>query len=306
VLALLAIGRLVHPGLYERYLKGLLDRLSALGVVPILGPGLALLVAFFFLPILVLVGISFQTEFAPGTVTGLTLANYAAIFGDAYFLATLGRTLGMGVAVAATALLIGYPVAYHVTRLESPRRRAFFLLLVMVPYLTSVVVRTFGWLMILLQNGFLNVALRWAGLTEEGVKLVNNEYGIYIGLVHVFLPVAVISLMTSLGKIDPSLERAARDLGASRLGVLRHVLLPLSRKGLLGGFLLVFALTISSFTTPSILGGTTEVMATAIYTYVGYLTNFNLAAALAIVLMAVAIVVIVVSNHLGGGRRGTV
>jgi putative spermidine/putrescine transport system permease protein len=112
--------------------------------------------------------------------------------------------------------------------------------------------------------------------------------------------------MTSLGKIDPSLERAARDLGASRLGVLRHVLLPLSRKGLLGGFLLVFALTISSFTTPSILGGTTEVMATAIYTYVGYLTNFNLAAALAIVLMAVAIVVIVVSNHLGGGRRGAV
>lgn len=286
---------------YSSYLKDLLDRLSVLGVLPMLTPGMLLLLVFFFLPVLVLVGISFQTEFLPGTVTDLTLENYVKIFSDSYFIDTLIRTLVMGVAVAVTTLIIGYPVAYHITRLESSRKRAFFLLLVMVPYLTSVVVRTFGWLIILLQNGFLNTFLRWTGLSQ-GVKLVNNEYGIYIGLVHVFLPIAVISLMTSLGKIDPSLEKAARDLGASRLRVVRHILLPLSKQGLLGGFLLVFALTISSFTTPSILGGTTEVMATAIYTYVGYLTNFNLAAALAIVLMVFAVAVIVISNHLGQSR----
>lgn len=283
------------------HLKNLLDRLSVLGSIPLLSPGLLFLLVFFFLPVLVLVGISFQTEFLPGTITGLTLDNYSKIFSDPYFVDTLIRTLVMGVAVAVSTLMIGYPVAYHITRIESSRKRAFFLLLVMVPYLTSVVVRTFGWLIILLQNGFLNTFLRWTGLSQ-GVKLVNNEYGIYIGLVHVFLPVAVISLMTSLGKIDPSLEKAARDLGASRLGVVRHILLPLSKQGLLGGFLLVFALTISSFTTPSILGGTTEVMATAIYTYVGYLTNFNLAAALAIVLMVFAVAVIAISNHLGQSR----
>lgn len=270
-----------------------------------LTPGMLVLLVFFFIPMLVLVGISLQTEFLPGTVTGLTLENYIKIFSDPYFIDTLIRTLILGVAVAVTTLVIGYPVAYHITRLESARKRAFFLLLVMVPYLTSVVVRTFGWLIILLQNGFLNTFLRWTGLSQ-GVKLVNNEYGIYIGLVHVFLPIAVISLMTSLGKIDSSLEKAARDLGASRLGVVRHVLLPLSKQGLLGGFLLVFALTISSFTTPSILGGTTEVMATAIYTYVGYLTNFNLAAALAIVLMVFAILVIVISNRLGQPRSEVV
>lgn len=286
---------------YSSYLKDHLDRLSVLGVLPMLSPGMLLLLVFFFLPVLVLVGISFQTEFLPGTVTNLTLENYVKIFSDSYFIDTLIRTLVMGVAVAVTTLIISYPVAYHITRLESSRKRAFFLLLVMVPYLTSVVVRTFGWLIILLQNGFLNTFLRWTGLSQ-GVNLVNNEYGIYIGLVHVFLPIAVISLMTSLGKIDPSLEKAARNLGASRLRVVRHVLLPLSKQGLLGGFLLVFALTISSFTTPSILGGTTEVMATAIYTYVGYLTNFNLAAALAIVLMVFAVAVIVISNHLGQSR----
>lgn len=290
---------------FSSYMKNLLDRLSFLGALPLLSPGLVFLLVFFFTPVLVLLGISFQTDFLPGTITNLTLDNYIKIFSDSYFIDTLIRTLVLGVAVAVSTLVIGYPVAYHITRLESPRKRAFFLLLVMVPYLTSVVVRTFGWLIILLQNGFLNTFLRWTGLSE-GVKLVNNEYGIYIGLVHVFLPVAVISLMTSLGKIEPSLEKAARDLGASRLGVVRYVLLPLSKQGLLGGFLLVFALTISSFTTPSILGGTTEVMATAIYTYVGYLTNFNLASALAIVLMIFAIIVIVVSNRLGQSRGGVV
>ncbi len=286
---------------FGSYIKNLLDRLSFLGALPLLSPGLVFLLVFFFIPVLILLGISFQTDFLPGTITNLTLDNYISIFSDSYFIATLIRTLVMGVAVAVSTLVIGYPVAYHITRLESSQKRAFFLLLVMVPYLTSVVVRTFGWLIILLQNGFLNTFLRWTGLSE-GVKLVNNEYGIYIGLVHVFLPIAVISLMTSLGKIEPSLEKAAQDLGASRLGVVRYVLLPLSKQGLLGGFLLVFALTISSFTTPSILGGTTEVMATAIYTYVGYLTNFNLASALAIVLMIFAIIVIVVSNHLGQSR----
>lgn len=289
----------------SNYLKDVLDRLSILGSIPLLSPGLVFLLVFFFAPMLVLVGISLQSDFLPGTITNFTLDNYVRIFTDSYFIDTLIRTLLMGVAVAVTTLAIGYPVAYHITRIESGRKRAFFLLLVMVPYLTSVVVRTFGWLIILLQNGFLNTVLRWTGLSE-GVKLVNNEYGIYIGLVHVFLPVAVISLMTSLGKIDSSLEKAARDLGASRLRVLRHVLLPLSKQGLLGGFLLVFALTISSFTTPSILGGTTEVMATAIYTYVGYLTNFNLAAALAIVLMLFAVAVIMISNYLGQSRMEVV
>jgi len=305
-MSIIETGRQARTDIYQRYVKPGLDQLSSFKTVPTLGPGLLFLIVFFFLPIVILVSISFQAEFVAGTVSELTFGNYLKIVNDQYFINTLIRTLLMGVAVATTTLAIGYPVAYHITRTESGRRRVVFMLMIIVPYLTSVVVRTFGWLIILLENGFLNTFLRWTGLINGAVKLVNNEWGIYIGLVHVFLPIAVISLMTSLGKIEPEMEHAARDLGASRVRVVTRILLPLSKRGLLGGFLLVFALTISSFTTPSILGGNTEVMATAIYTYVGYLTNFNLAAALAMVLMGFAVTVIVISNYLGQRRMEVV
>jgi putative spermidine/putrescine transport system permease protein len=305
-MSILDTGRQARTDIYQRYVKPGLDRLSSFKTVPTLGPGLLFLLVFFFFPILILVSISFQAEFIAGTISEWTLGNYLKIVNDQYFINTLILTLLLGVAVSTTTLVIGYPIAYHITRTDSGRKRILFMLMILVPYLTSVVVRTFGWLIILLENGFLNTFLRWTGLIDGAVKLVNNEWGIYIGLVHVFLPVAVITLMTSLGKIEPAMEHAARDLGASRVRVVRHVLLPLSKRGLLGGFLLVFALTISSFTTPSILGGTTEVMATAIYTYVGYLTNFNLAAALAMVLMVFAITVIIISNYFGQRRMEVV
>jgi len=285
-----------------KHLKRVLDAFSEYGYLSLLAPGLVFLFVFFFVPIVILALISVQPEFVAGTFTSFTLQNYVDIFTDSYFLNTLVRTFGIAISVAVTTLVLGYPIAYHVTRLNSQRKRLFFMLLILLPYLTSVVVRTFGWLIILLENGLLNTFLRGIGFVDSPVDVVNNEYGIFIGLVHVFLPVAVIALMTSIGKIDPELEQSARDLGASRVQVFTRILLPLSKSGILGGFLLVFALSISSFTTPSILGGTTEVMATAIYTYVGQLTNFNLASALALVLMVTAIIVVSISNYVGQSR----
>lgn len=298
---LLRSGSELRTQVYK-HLKKILDAFSEFGYLSLLAPGLLFLSIFFFVPILILAVISLQPEFVAGTFTSFTLQNYIDVFTDSYFMNTLVRTFLIAISVAVTTLVLGYPIAYHVTRLNSQRKRLFFMLLILLPYLTSVVVRTFGWLIILLENGLLNTFLQGIGIIDSPVDIVNNEYGIFIGLVHVFLPVAVIALMTSVGKIDPELEQSARDLGASRIQVFTRILLPLSKSGILGGFLLVFALSISSFTTPAILGGTTEVMATAIYMYVGQLTNFNLASALALILMVTAIVVVSISNYIGQSR----
>jgi putative spermidine/putrescine transport system permease protein len=294
----------IQSHIYQAYVKDALDRLSEFSYYPLLIPGLLFLFVFFFLPMLILAFVSFQPEFATSRVTGVTLENYVTILSGSYFFKTYVRTFVVGVAVSVTTLVLGYPVAYHITRINSSRKRLFFMLLILVPYLTSVVVRTFGWLILLLRNGLLNNLLQGLGLINSPIILVNNVFGIYIGLVHVFLPMAVISLMTSLGEIEPELEKAAKDLGASRVRVFTNVLLPLSKQGLFGGFLLVFTLTVSSYTTPSLLGGSTEMMSTLIYRYVGYLTDFPTAAALAIILLIIVMVILGISNRLDPDQEG--
>jgi putative spermidine/putrescine transport system permease protein len=283
----------VSSGVTDK-VKTIFDKFTRYGPYPLLIPGLLFVALFFVVPIVFMLHASLNTNYPPVNYISVTVANYAEIFLDPYFVDIILRTLQLGLLVSVTATVVGYPVAYYITRTENRQRRLLVILLVVIPFLTSVIVRTFGWLIILLNNGILNTVL--TGLGFGTVELINNFYGIYIGLVHLLLPVAVFSLMTSLSDIDTRLEHAARDLGASRIKVLTTVLLPLSWNGILGSFLTVFTVSISAFAVPSILGGTTSVMSTAINTYISSLNDFNMAGALAMTLMGLAIAIISVSS----------
>lgn len=185
---------------------------------------------------------------------GFTLANYANALSDRYLLGVLSDTLLLGLTITPICLLLGYPVAYHLARASS-RWRGLLYVLVLSPLLVGVVVRSFGWLILLSGNGVINRMLIDAGLIDVGLQLMNNKLGVSIALVHVFLPFMILPLVGVIQSIDPTLESAARSLGASPAKVMWRVVLPLSWPGIQAGTILVFVLTLSAYVTPVMLGG---------------------------------------------------
>ena len=221
-------------------------------------PTLGLLVAFLLLPYLNMVLMSFRNPstsqvFAPG----FTIGNYldALLDSDFYYLQILFETLLFGVFTTALCLLIAYPVAYHLARTQS-RWRGLLYAFVLSPLLVGVVVRCYGWIIILAnQDGLINSTLRRYGFIETYIPLMYNYFGVAIGLVHIFLPFMILPLVGAIQSIDPRLEEAARSLGASRIKTMRRVVFPLSLPGVQAGTILVFVLTISSYVIPILLGG---------------------------------------------------
>jgi putative spermidine/putrescine transport system permease protein len=162
------------------------------------------------------------------------------------------RTLRLGLLCTVICAFLGYPVAYFLARAE--RRVAMIgLFLLVTPLMVSAVIRTFGWLVILGRRGLINSALDAIGL--DRLPLLYNETAVVIGLVNVFLPFMVLPLMASIERINPALEEAARNLGASWLETFRRVIFPLSRPGLISGCLLVYSAAISAFVIPVLMGG---------------------------------------------------
>ena len=230
------------------------DRMPLLLVLPALG----ILVAFLLLPYLNMVVMSFRNPstrqvFAPG----FTVGNYlnALLDVDIYYLEILWETMVFGVFTSAICLAIGFPVAYHLARTQS-RYKALLYACILSPLLVGVVVRCYGWIIILANNdGLINSSLRQMGLVETYVPLMYNYFGVSLGLIHIFLPFMILPLLGAIQSIDPALEEAARSLGASRIKTILRVVLPLSLPGVQAGTVLVFVLTISSYVIPILLGG---------------------------------------------------
>lgn len=217
-------------------------------------PSLLLLIGFFVLPYISMVVMSFRipsttSAFAPG----YTIANYTKILGDSYYLELLAQTLLLGVIISAICLLIGYPVAYHLVRTTS-RYKGLLYACIISPLLVGVVVRCYGWTILLANNGLINQAAKGSKLFPGGLKLMYNSFGVSIGLVHVLLPFMILPLMNTIQSIDPALEEAARSLGASKVRSFFRVTLPLSLPGIQSGVILVFMLTISAYVIPVLLG----------------------------------------------------
>ena len=232
----------------------------------LLAPSLLLLLVGFVVPVGMLVPTSVR-PYVPlvGITSGFTLRHYVRLLTDSYYLEIIGRTLALGLAVTAATLVIGYPVALFLARTRS-RGRSWLTLLVVFPLMLNLVVRTFGWIALLAQNGLVNQALQAVGLVDGPVKLLFNFTGLMIGLTHIFLPFMILVLIGAIQNIPRDVEDAARVLGASWGGAFLRVTLPLSAPGIVSGSILVFVLAISALVTSRLLGGPTyQVMSTLIY-----------------------------------------
>jgi ABC-type spermidine/putrescine transport system permease subunit I len=210
------------------------------------------LFAFLVIPFVNIIVLSFYT-YSPTRIwtSELTVANYAELI-DASFLGVLLRTLRLGLVCTVICVLFGYPLAYFLARAE--RRLALVgLFFLVMPLMVSAVIRTFGWLVILGRNGLVNNALSGFGL--DRLPLLYNETAVVIGLANVFVPFMVLPLMASIERINPALEEAARNLGATWFATFRRVILPLSVPGLISGCLLVYSAAISAFVVPMLMGG---------------------------------------------------
>ncbi|WP_026869625.1 ABC transporter permease [Inquilinus limosus] len=185
---------------------------------------------------------------------GLTLDNYERALTDGYYLAQLGSTLWIALLTTAATLLIGFPVAWQLARSRS-RWRPVLYGIVLSPLLVGIVVRSFGWTILLGNNGVINKVARSLGLTLAPLPLMYNTLGIVIALTHVFLPFMILPIMAALQTIDPALEAAGRSLGATRRVAFRRIVLPLALPGIQSGCILVFVLALSAYVTPVLIGG---------------------------------------------------
>jgi len=244
------------------------------------------MIGVFFAPMLMLTSNSLHADLGMGAVSeAFTLRNYVKFLTDPFYLGILFDTFLLGVIVVTICMVVGYPVAYVLARTRS-RFRGTLVFLVIAPLLISVVIRNLGWLPVLGNSGMINWLLMSIGFVKEPLKLYGNFTGVVIGLVHTLLPFMILSVMTVIHRIDLELEEAAINLGASPLVMFWRVLLPLSRPGLLAGYLLVFTLAISAFTTPAMMGGRRVLlMSTYIEQQIRSVLNYGFGSTVAVILM---------------------
>ena len=270
----------------------------------ILLPTLAVFGLIFAAPLADLILLSFHQMSGPAQVgVAFTLANYRAFVTDPFYIQMLLRTCGLGLLVALGCLGLGYPVAYFLARTPS-RWRGFALFLVISPLLVSAIVRNIGWFPLLSQSGAVNWVLQGLGLIASPLPLINNFTGVIIGLVHALLPFMILTLTTVIQRIEGDLEEAAANLGAGPRQTFWRVLLPLSLPGVVSGSLLVFAMAMSAYTTPAILGGNRVlVMATYIAQQFRTVLNYPAGGTAAALLLVFAIVLTVLALQVRTGEE---
>lgn len=273
------------------------------GAIPWLlaGPNLLLFTVMVIVPLILTVTLSFRVyDYSTGIGDAVTLDNYVKVITDPYYLGIFWRTLKIAAITTAICALIGMPEAYILSRMREPWR-SVFLLVIIGPLLVSVVVRAFGWSMLLGPTGLVNAALQLMGLGP--VRLLYTETAIVIALVHVMLPFMVIPVWTALQKLDPMVEAAARTLGASRFTSFRRIVMPQATIGILSGSLIVFGLSASAFAIPGLLGGRRLKMA-ATLVYDEYLQELNwpLGATIAIVVLVANLAIMVTYNRIVESR----
>ncbi len=257
----------------------------------LLSPGLLFLLLAFFFPALQLLAQSFLT-FGAGP-TEFTLEHYAKAIVDDFYAGVALRTFRLALIITSACLVIGFPLSVIIAR-AGPVLRTVLIVIIILPLMTSVVIRTFGWLVILGPGGVLSWSLQQLGVVDKSISLMHTETGIVIAMVQVLLPFLVLTTLGSLSQIPQSLEEASRVMGAGFFRSMYYVTLPLSVPGLASGSLLVFALSISSFITPSLVGGVRlQVMAGSIYQQMTGSFDWGFGAALSVILLVVTLLLII-------------
>jgi len=269
----------------------------------LVAPALALCVVFFLVPLLETVMLSFHPfDSMKGIGDAYTLENYTRIIFDSFYLRIFGRTMAIASVVTVLAAFIGVPEAYILHRLPAPWN-SISLVVVLGPLLISVVVRTFGWAVLLGNKGLLNDLLLRLGLITEPLQIMYTETAIVIGMVHVLVPFMVIAVWTSLHRQNREMPLAARSLGANAFTVFRRILLPQIMPGILSGSLIVFSLAASSFATPAILGSKrVRVVATVAYEQFLNTLNWPFGAAVTVLLLLLSLALLGIYARLVEGR----
>ncbi len=250
--------------------------------------------------------LGYVSFFADQAMTQQGLAQYQRFLGDGFNRGVLLSTLWLGVKVTALTLLIGLPLAYGYT-LAPPRWQGLLMLLIVLPLLTSAVVRTFAWVVILGRQGILNNALLTLGWIETPLRLLYTPGAGVVALAQIELPLMVLPLITALLNIDPNLRQASLALGAGHWRTLRQVTLPLAVPGLLAGSLLVFASSVSAFVTQTLVGGGQHMfMPFYMYQQAIQANDYPFAAAIAMLLLVSVLAVVMLINAVGRRSRGFV
>jgi putative spermidine/putrescine transport system permease protein len=248
-------------------------------------PPAILLVAF-------LTGIGYLVVESMRTETGWGLDNFVAFFDRPDYVAVLIRTIVIAAVSTLLAGLIGYPIAYAIARYKGNRN--FLMMLVIMPWLVSVVVRTYGWLVILGPKGTLNSMLMSIGLIDTPVRMIFNMTGVVIGLVHVFCPFFIVSVLSVLLYMDRSLNEASQTLAAGPVRTFLNITWPLSLPGVITGAVLVYLLSTGAIVTPLLLGGVRDgMLATQIYQDVLQVFDYPKASSMAIVLLLAAFTLVI-------------
>lgn len=248
-------------------------------------PGVLFIAFFMLIP---LFSIIFQTFFDESG--SFSLAGYFELFGSTYFQQVFVRSIKLSVISTVVCAVLGFPTAYYISKYS--RNKGMLMALAVFPMFTSPVIRSFSWMVILGKKGIVNSTLVSIGLIDKPVGLLYNEFSMVVGFIQLFLPLMILSLIGVMDSISEDLNLAACNLGATRMGAFRHVVLPLSIPGLVTGSVLVFTGCLTAYTTPQLLGGTdTRVLATMIYQQAMSLGDWTQASVVAVVMIVVTIVI---------------
>ncbi|HID62244.1 MAG TPA: ABC transporter permease [Anaerolineae bacterium] len=230
-----------------------------LQVLALIFPSAFWLIVFFLVPLLIVFVMSFARRGTYGGVKWeLSIQNYIRFF-DPLYLRIFGRSIYIALATTVLCLLAGYPLAYYIARRPESQRNTMLLLL-MVPFWTNFLVRTYAWILLLRNEGLINQFLQGLGITHASLPLLYNDGAIIVGLVYGWLPDMVLPCYAAIERLDFSLVEAAQDLYANRVQAFLRVVLPLTAPGIIAGSILVFIPSLGAYVTPDLLGGAKSVM----------------------------------------------
>ena len=245
------------------------------------------------------------------TISENGFADFVDFFTDPFYLDILWTTVRVSLISTVVSLVLGYPTAYFMARSKS-RMKKVMIIIILFPFLVSAVVRSYGWMVLLGQKGIVNQFLLGIGLISEPLKMLNTEFAVIVGMIHLLIPYMVLALLGVLQSIDPNVEYAAYSLGANPLQTFAKVVFPLSTPGIISGCVLVFTMSMTSYVTPKLLGGSKfRMMATMVVQEINVSFDWGAAAAISYILLAVILLVQLLvtlstakyMKRMGGGKN---
>ncbi|WP_026618145.1 ABC transporter permease [Ensifer aridi] len=261
------------------------DRRRAWGFV---APALLWIIAFFVAPFVFMAAMSLWKREGREIVRVWSLDNYLRFFSESAFLKGLTNSVEITLTVTVLSVLLAYPLAWIIAERVPRRFQRMALILAILPFWTSYVVRSYSWLLVLSKNGVINQALMGLGVVAEPIEIASTRSATVLGFVHFFVMLLTLTIYSNLIQLSPNYRRAAADLGANAFQTFWHVVLPLTLPGIMTGAFLTFVLCIGDYVTPQILGGNNElVLPQIIMLQLGRRADFPMAAALSIILMLV-------------------